>query len=364
MSKLKQSKVSPAMPEGEEIFPGVRVTRRIALQNSAAAVLVMALGLQGCDSAQGDPEDEDEDEGSEDTQSKKGKSSSKGKSKPKSSGKEDSEQADEDEDSPEASENEDDGSAQEPSGDGDAEESKDEDEPEPEGEEDSGEGEEKEGGDEEEDKDADGEGPLSLDEIVKMVVEDAKKLVGDKSLSESEYQARVNRLLARLDENERIPRIDPGHIHNMKRIAGQSPIHIFVMEMAPNANIPLHDHSNRIGNILGWRGTIKTVNYSIIDEDEARSDGSFLLKKTDSRTITKGQTGYLGRKEHNCHIVTAGPRGATLLDMFTYYDESGAGKPGAGSRFVSLGELVDKEKGIYRARYSRALAHLSPHDFS
>lgn len=366
MSKSKDSSLLPAsLVPSQEIFPGVRVTRRIALQNSAAALLLMALGASGCAGEQEQNEDEESDEddredaesnqGDDDEKSGRNKKKGKGKSKGK---KKDNEGEDNDEG--------DDDNDGEPEGDKkDGKEGGDK-EPEDKGGNDGSKDDKGNGNDEGDDKEPEDNdtSPLSLDEIVAMLVDDANKLVKDKSISEADYQKKVGKLLARLDKKAKIPKLNPGRVHNMRRIAGKSPIHIFVMEMAPNAKIPLHDHGNRIGNILGWRGSIKTTNYTKVEGYEPPAkDGSFLLQHSDSRTIKKGDTGHLARVEHNFHIVQAGPQGATLLDMFTYYDESKAGVPGAGSRFVRLGQVVDREKKIYRASYSSRLAHLTAHEF-
>lgn len=63
--------------------------------------------------------------------------------------------------------------------------------------------------------------------------------------------------------------------------------------------------------------------------------------------LVKGKTGSLEREHGSFHVVKAGPMGATLVDLFTFYPNSGS------SRFCRLdSKAVDEEKQIYRARWS------------
>lgn len=348
MSKDPKMQEALAHPDGLELLPGVKVTRRIALRGGLAAALLVALGESGCASEEDDQEG-DQGEGSEKQKSEGSggkEKSEQGKSSSKKS-KESSEQSPEESKDPSQGPSADDDPSLEPS-----EEKEPSEEGEPEGE---------KSKEPEPDPEPEDTTPLSLQEIIDLAMDEAKALVKDKSIEEKDYQVRVSKLLARLDENERIPSLNTGPSHNIKRLKGEMPIQVFVLQMAPNAKIPLHDHGNRIGNLVGWRGTATTTNYTPLDKGS--SGDSFLLQETSHTKVKPGATAHLSRVDNNFHVVEAGPQGATMIDFFTYYQKA-SGQPGEGSRWARLGEVVDKDKKIYRARYTSS-PHLQPaHDFS
>lgn len=336
-------------PDGLELLPGVKVTRRIALRGSLAAALMVALGESACSSEEedreGEPGEPSEEQDSEDSAGKKKGSGQESSSTNKKSGqpsKESSEESNSPSEEPSDQDSPDPSKEAEPSEEEDEPEGEKSKEPEP-------------------DPEPEDTSPLSLQEIIDLVMDEAKALVKDKSIEEKDYQTRVGKLLARLDKNERIPRLNTGPSHNIKRLKGEMPIQVFVLEMAPNARIPLHDHGNRIGNLVGWRGSATTTNYTPLDKGS--SGDSFLLQESAHTDVKPGTTAHLSRVDNNFHVVEAGPQGATMIDFFTYYQKA-SGQPGEGSRWARLGEVVDKDKKIYRARYTSS-PHLKPaHDFS
>lgn len=318
---------------------GVRITRRITLRGTAAAAVMLAMGLAGCGEEDRSEDEEDEDNSEKDSGSKSSKSNSDGSSEKSEMDKSEDqksktpEQEDDEQSEDESPEDEPEGSTS--SSGGDAE---DEDSTEPE--EDETEEEEEEPGE-----------PISLEEFFDAIMSDAKAAIANSSEDEAEYMKTVDKFLRRL--NTDVPKISAGNSFNMRSVAKRGPITVYVMEIRAGAKIPLHNHINHTGNVLGWRGEVKTRNFTKIDGKA--KNGGFLLQETDSRTITKGKTGYLARVHNNFHILEAGPQGATLLDVFTYFPNAGS------SRYATIGkEPIDKEKKIYEARWSRNMPDLDP----
>lgn len=312
-----------------EGLDGVRITRRITLRGTVAAAVLLALGVPACGGEQNSEQEEDEDEadGSKGAESKNSssKKSKQGDGSETSKTPEDSQDPEQDSKEP---------SKQEPEPEEPEPEEPEPEEPEPE----------------------EPQEPISLQEFFDAIMEDAQAITKDSAADEAAYLQKVDKFLRRVETE--VPKISPGSSYNMKNIKKQGPVSVYVMEIRANTTIPLHNHVNHTGNVLGWRGEVKTRNFTKIDGEA--SNGGFLLQETDSRTLTKGKTGYLARVQNNFHLLETGPEGATLLDVFTYFPRSGA------SRFATLSdEPVDKEKKIYEARWSRGVADMDPRrDFS
>lgn len=319
---------------------GVRITRRITLRGSVAAAVLLALGVPGCADSSGDgSSDDDEDED---------KSSGKKRKKKDPSNKSDNDEESEGDDSSDSSdsseEDEDSSSSSSTGGDGSGEDN------------DTSSG--KDSGDKSDTDTGSGTGeeeepgdPMSLQEFFDAIMADAKKITKTPDADEAEYLAKVDKFLRRV--NTKVPKINAGNSFNMKNLKKQGPVTVYVMEIRPNAKIPLHNHVNHSGNVLGWRGSVKTRNFTKIDGKG--DNGGFLVQETDVRTITKGKTGFLARVHNNFHMLEAGPEGATLLDVFTYWPRAGS------SRFCSIGkEPVDKDKKIYEARWNWGTPEMDP----
>lgn len=320
---------------------GVRITRRITLRGSVAVAMLLALGVTGCENEQkkGGKTDDDDSSGDNDESSDEPKKKNKKKKKKDSKGK---------------STNDDDSSKGEETG-GDSEDDKEGSGDTEEDESTGGKGSEGDKEDdstssskEEESTEDEPQEPLSLNEFLAAIIDDAKKATSNESEDEAAYLAKVEKFLKRLDHN--VPKISAGGSFNMKSLKKSGPVTVYVMEIRPNAKIPLHNHVNHTGNVLGWRGECTTRNFTKVEG----SGGRFLLQETDSRVIKKGDTGVLARVHNNFHMLEAGPEGSTLIDVFTYFPRAG------GSRYVNLGKLVDKEKKIYEASWNYSLSDMDP----
>lgn len=325
-----------------EGLEGVRITRRITLRGSVAAAVLLALGLPACaDSQDDESSDEDEDSG------KKSKNKSKNKSKGDSSKKPDKSEDDEDGQTPDPSESPDKEESEDDSTSTTGDEESDENDTSSTEESGNDSGDDTDTGEEEEEP---GD-PISLEEFFEAIMADAQKMTKNPSADEAEYLAKVDKFLRRLKTD--VPKINAGNSFSMKEVGKQGPVTVYVMEIRANAKIPLHNHINHSGNVLGWRGSVKTRNFTKIDGKG--KNGGFLVQETDVRTITKGKTGYLARVHNNFHMLEAGPEGATLLDVFTYWPRSGS------SRFCSIGrEPIDKDKKIYEDNWNWGTPDMDP----
>ena len=323
-------------PDKLEQLAGIKITRRITLTGAMAQLVLLALGgASGCA----------DEPGGSDTSNKDPSKSNNEDSTPDNSKK--SEQNDSESTEASSTEDEDDDtkSSDDPStsSEEDEDEDEDEDKSSTSDENDTSESDTTDTTDEDESS-SDTELPsISIDELLSLILSDAQTLVQNPQQDESEYLEKVHELLARLETT--LPDLGVTSGYRLRSLASDGPIEIYEIEMAPGAEIPLHDHRDYIGNLLGWEGSATTTNYTRVEGDV--ESGWFLLQESAKIELTHGQRGYLGRSTHNFHVVQAGKNGAKLVDVFTYYPGQG------GSRFAELDpDPIDSAKKIYRARWS------------
>jgi len=184
--------------------------------------------------------------------------------------------------------------------------------------------------------------PITLQELLDAVHPMAAALVAQRNPNELPYLDEVESLLQLLEIT-----LEPlgTPTYDLETLAAKGPVEIVELEMAPNAVIPLHDHRDYTGALLGVHGSAKVVSYTLAEKQD---DGpGFLLHKDADVEMGVGATGTLGLTLRNFHILTAGPEGARFVDVFTFF-------PGTGySYFAQLEpEPVDAENDIWRAHWT------------
>jgi hypothetical protein len=314
-----------------ERIPGVRVTRRAAIFYGATGLVAVLSGCAVNSAATNESDDDDDDDDTKPDSSDSSESDASDASQ---------ESSEEDESTSEDSETQtpDDSSS---NGDDESESSSEEAESSTQdtGETTSEESSEGTSDDTSDDTTTDSS-PLSLQELLDMVHPDAEKLIAESNPDDIAFLQQVVKTMQRL-EDEFVAH--PTQKYNIAHLVGRSPVDILQIDMAPNASIPLHDHADYIGALLGLKGSAECINYTVVEGDV--EPGYFLLDETARVSLEPGTTGYLGLKEHNFHVVTAGASGAQMVDLFVFFDPNGS------SNWASIVEVVDESKKRYKAKW-------------
>ena len=116
----------------------------------------------------------------------------------------------------------------------------------------------------------------------------------------------------------------------------------------PGGKIPIHDHRDYNGVILGVEGELRARNFDILGTDRVPPKGeTFQIRETRDDLIFAGGFSTLSRTRDNVHAIVAGSEGARVLDVFTYFVE------GARSYFMDVDPTPrDADRGIYEAAWS------------
>lgn len=187
-----------------------------------------------------------------------------------------------------------------------------------------------------------GQAPLSLEELMAIIHPWAVELVASSAPDDLGYNANVEALLEALVID--LPDITNGG-YDLEELLVNAPIEIFEIHMTPGSVIPLHDHADYIGSIVGVEGSCETINYTQLTQPDP--EGWFEVQEVASGNITPGVTGSLGLVEANFHVLQAGPQGAKMVDVFTFFSPSGY------SNWAQLDPTpVDAAQKIYRCRWA------------
>jgi hypothetical protein len=109
------------------------------------------------------------------------------------------------------------------------------------------------------------------------------------------------------------------------------PIMATVMHLKPGGGFEHHDHRDYNGIILGLSGEVRIRNYDILGDDPMPPNGTtFRIRETRDDLILPGRFSMLSRRAENVHQLVAGPDGARVLDVFTFYAK------GAGSHWLTV----------------------------
>lgn len=177
---------------------------------------------------------------------------------------------------------------------------------------------------------------LSLEEMVALLKPRAQELVTSPVPDEDAYLRMVAGVLARV---RREPGAVPDHPIRFDSLADQRPLVVYEIRMAPGARIPLHDHRHYNGVIMGLSGSCRCQYFDILPPDGAGAwdtpdqvpprDRDFRIRLTRDCVLTPGAVGALSRRSNNIHELVAGPQGAQLMDVFTFF------RPDAGSHWLA-----------------------------
>jgi hypothetical protein len=122
---------------------------------------------------------------------------------------------------------------------------------------------------------------------------------------------------------------------------------VMQINMSPGAALPWHDHRDYNGVILGLEGSVRARNFEILGDNPIPPAGqSFEIRQTADTVVEPGRVSTLARNRDNIHDLRAGPGGARLLDVFTFFPGS------AGSHYLAVDETpVEGRPDIYTARW-------------
>lgn len=125
------------------------------------------------------------------------------------------------------------------------------------------------------------------------------------------------------------------------------PLGFAAMRLQPGRGFEAHDHLDYNGVILGVEGEVRIRNFDFCGEVPAIDSGkSFEIRETRDDLILPGRLSTLGQRRENVHELVAGPEGALVLDLFTFFS------PAAGSRYLDVAKSPrDAARRVYEASW-------------
>lgn len=185
---------------------------------------------------------------------------------------------------------------------------------------------------------------LDLDAFVMQAQPLARQLVAAKVPDEERYLKTIARLLGRI-EGIKPSRLRPKQNYAMHKEVLFRPLIIYQMRLAPGAGIPLHDHRNYNGVLMGMEGSASCRNFEVVTEGQP-TKGEVTVKLSSETELEQGVISTLSRRRDNLHELKAGRHGARLLDVFTHFGDD------ARSHWIRREDKpLDAEPGTYRARW-------------
>lgn len=177
----------------------------------------------------------------------------------------------------------------------------------------------------------------------------AMRFVESGGQREQAYLMSIGELMARLQP----PTISEAR-HSMRSFRKQlSENEGFVMWVAmfqidAGKGFSHHDHRDYNGLIMGVEGEAHIQNFDILGDSLVPPKGeTFQIRQTRDDIVLPGGFSSLGTKRDNVHALTAGPEGATVLDVFTYMHSD------ARSYYMDVDATPrDAERKIYDASWS------------
>lgn len=161
---------------------------------------------------------------------------------------------------------------------------------------------------------------IDLDAFVLQAQPLARKLVEAKVPDEERYLKTIARLIARI-EGIKPSTLRPRQKYGMHTEALFRPLIVYQMRLAPGAGIPLHDHRNYNGVLMGLEGSASCRNFEVVDEGQP-TEGEVTVRVSSETELERGVISTLSRRRDNLHELKAGKRGARLLDVFTHFSDN------------------------------------------
>lgn len=126
------------------------------------------------------------------------------------------------------------------------------------------------------------------------------------------------------------------------------PIGAMVMDLKPGGGFKPHDHRDYNGIILGIGGEVRIRNFDILGDEPVPQKGvTFQIRETRDDLILPGRFSMLARRAENVHELVAGPEGARVLDLFTFYAK------GATSHYLTVEPKPrDERRRVYDAAWA------------
>lgn len=116
------------------------------------------------------------------------------------------------------------------------------------------------------------------------------------------------------------------------------------IHVPPDGAIPLHDHRDLFGAIVGVAGECEIRSFDIVDGGPDSAEVT--LQERVRCWLAPGRFSLLTRRRDNVHEFRAGPQGARLLDLFVWL------APGAGSHdLVRVDDPAGRTDRRHRARW-------------
>lgn len=176
----------------------------------------------------------------------------------------------------------------------------------------------------------------------------AKTLELKKDKAEDGYLFRLAGLLCDTAEGPGDPwgGIDDGvrfHGHGVRKLEPPRHLRAIQIGFGPGAKIPVHDHRDYNGVILCLEGDIHCRNFDMLEEGQGPD---VVLRESVDALLTPGRFSTLSTTRDNLHELVAGPQGARVLDVFTYFEK------GATSRYLEFqdGEARGERTSLARWR--------------
>ncbi len=188
----------------------------------------------------------------------------------------------------------------------------------------------------------------------------ASKLLAEENADEEAYLQSLAKLVGRMQGP---PEPWFGWQMNRQRwgmdvVWYSQPVVLYHLKFEPEAVIDLHDHRHYNGLLLGATGEIAVRNFDIVPEEGMSLDlrrgvvppegKEFLIRQTATQTLKPGVVSTLTRDRDNLHVVKAGPKGGSCLDVFTHFNRE--------ARSYSLdwtGKPEDSQRNTYRATWKK-----------
>lgn len=173
--------------------------------------------------------------------------------------------------------------------------------------------------------------PLTLAQMTDILRPQARTLIQAPVPDEEAYLRQVAALMLRLVPQA--PTAGQPRNYQLSEVFNERPLVIYQIKLAPGASIPLHDHRHYNGVLMGLSGACRCRYFDIMPPAGAKgfdtADGQpptgadFLIRPTRDCTLAPGVTGHLSRTKNNLHELVAGPDGARMLDVFTFFRADG-----------------------------------------
>lgn len=190
---------------------------------------------------------------------------------------------------------------------------------------------------------------LDLAEFMAQMSPRAKQFIASGGALEEAYLMSVGELMARLETPtyDQAMGATQAHVESRRSVGAPLEFVAVMFQLEPGKGFPHHDHRNYNGVILGVEGEVHIKNYDFVNGSVVPPEGAtFQIRQTRDERILPGRFSTLGTSRDNIHVVTAGPEGATVLDVFTFMTED------AKSYDMDVeAEPRDAERGIFDATW-------------